>query len=389
METHDDIQEDFCIKLDEYPLLTKFSTQEYYKTQTFVDTFARYVPHGFYFRFIITLNESGYVIVTPVLVSITSQIKDYYKANPGFFSDYVSFQLQNSGILPSLIELLLLGNQLAIALRVIEKPIRDFTDTFFSFHKDQSFFTMLQYYHFSQPFVLGTEVLLGYNEDESFLPHQLLPNLPFPEKFGRLSNVYKSITDANSELSADGVSPVVLRGKYKNGDTMVFSDTVLRHATITTKEVINESDYSMQITIPKKGPSSVRNVQTTTVHVCSKREKTTPEMVINRQAIAMFIYSNADKHDPAIFGIPFVIDATTSMRVKTINFNKDTFKTFVRSLNMIESDHCLPILLDTAISAEQTSMELFNRGGKRRRSNRRKTKKNKKNIKRKSRHVAV
>jgi hypothetical protein len=28
-----DIQEDFCIKLDEYPILTKFSTSEEYKTK--------------------------------------------------------------------------------------------------------------------------------------------------------------------------------------------------------------------------------------------------------------------------------------------------------------------------------------------------------------------
>jgi len=386
MATHD-IQEDFCIQLDEYPVLTKFSTQKYYKTKDFVDTFARFVPNGFYFRFLISLNESGYVTVTPALVDITPQIKEYYNANPGFFSDYVSFQLQNSGILPYLIELLLLGNKLAIALRVITKPTIDFTDTFFSFHKDQSFFTMLQYYHFNEPFVLGTELLLGYNEDKSFLPHQLLPELHLPEKFGRLSNTYKSITDANSELSTERISPVVLRGKYNNGDTMVFSDTVLRHATITTKEVIDESDYSMQITIPKK---SIMGVHKTNVRVCSKREKTTDEMVINRQAIAMFIYLNTDTYYPENLGKPFVIIPSTPIReVKTVNFNKDTFKTFVRSLTMIELDECITLPLGVSepsvFQQLQAGLNVHNRGGKRRRN---KSKKNKKNIKRKSRRVA-
>uniref|UniRef100_A0A6C0K3B6 Uncharacterized protein n=1 Tax=viral metagenome TaxID=1070528 RepID=A0A6C0K3B6_9ZZZZ len=372
-----DIQEDFCIKLNEYPILTKFSTSDEFKTPEFLAEFEKLVPGGGYFYFRIELGPDGNIIVTPSLSRLQSSIIYNYRSNPGFFSAYVSFQLKNSGILPSIVELILLGNQVGIALRVIARSKRDFSSSFFNFHKDQSIFTMLQYYNFSQPFVFGTEVLLGYKEHETLLPHQLLGVLPLPEKVGNLSNAFSTISAVNSELKDSGVDAVVLRGKYNNGDTMTFSDPLLRHATIKANEVFESN--AIKISIPKRDQSSERNVHEDTVQVCSMREPTTPEMVDNRQAIAMFLFLDTENYtgySREKFGEPIIIDPTPTREIKTINFNKDEFKGFVETLSSGEG--CV-VIRDLTITS---------RGGikqkpyKRKQSNKKnKTNKKKKTIK--------
>ena len=369
---HDDIQEDFCLQLDHYPLLTKFATTEEYKQETFVKEFARLIPSGMYFNFRIQLDERRNIKITPLLNSVPSHIKDNYKSNPDFFSSYMSLQLKNSNILPSLIDLLDLGKQVSIALRVIEKSTRDFTFSFFSFHKDQSIFTMLQYYHFTQPFVLGTEILLGYKEDDSLLPHELSPFSP--EKTGKLSKMHTTISEINAELKEEGTEAVILRGKYNNGDTMVFSDPLLRHATITPKEI--KEGNSMKITMPKKGSISSTNTRETSVRICSERETTTTEMVAGRQAVAMFIFldtRNYSHFGPDKYGTPFVIDLAGAPPIKTINFDKAGFKEFIKIMS--SGAGCFTL----------SDLKIISRGGKKRRLRRSKTKSGRKNKRRKSR----
>jgi len=370
-----DIQEDFCIKLNEYPILTKFSTSDEFKTPEFVAEFERLVPGGAYFRFRIELAPDGNIIVTPLLSGLQSSIIYNYRSNPEFFSAYISFQLANSGILPSLAELIHLGNQVTIALRVIARPKRDFSDSFFNFHKDQSIFTMLQYYNFGKPFVFGTEVLLGYKENETLLPHEISGVLPLPEKVGNLSNAFSTISSANSELKDSGINAVVLRGKYNNGDTMIFSDPLLRHATIKANDVVESN--AIKIKIPKKGQISQRNIHEDSVQVCSVREPTTPEMVDNRQAIGMFIFLDTEDYSselysPDKFGVPIVIGLTPTREVKTINFNKDEFKDFVETLSSGEG--CV-VIRDLTITS---------RGGKRKTNKRKHRNKKNKTIKKKS-----
>jgi hypothetical protein len=369
-----DIQEDFCIKLNDYPILTKFSTSEEYKTKEFFDEFERLVPGGLHFTFRIEFAPDGNIIVTPLLSNIPSNIRDNYRSNPGVFSAYISFQLVNSGILPSLAELIRLGNQVSIALRVIARPKRDFADSFFNFHKDQTIFTMLQYYNFGKPFVFGTEVLLGYKENDTLLPHEISGILPLPEKVGNLSTVFSTISDVNSELKDSGVNAVVLRGKYNNGDTMIFSDPLLRHATIKANEVFESN--AIKIKIPKKGQISSHNVHEDSVQVCSVREPTTPEMVNNRQAIGMFIFLDTENYSgelysPNKFGEPFKINLTPVKEIKTVNFNKDEFKGFVETLSSGEG--CV-VIRDLTITS---------RGGKRKSNKRKRTNKQKKTIKKK------
>lgn len=363
-----DIQEDFCIKLDEYPILTKFSTSEEYKTKEFFDEFERLVPGGLHFTFRIELGSDGNIIVTPLLTNIPSNIRDNYRTNLPFFSAYISFQLINSRILPSIEEIIRLGNQVSIALRIIARPKRDFTYSFFNFHKDQTIFTMLQYYNFGKPFVFGTEVLLGYKENETLLPHELLTVLPLPEKVGNLSTAFSTISDVNSELKDSGVNAVVLRGKYNNGDTMIFSDPLLRHATIKANEVFESN--TIKIKIPKKGHISSHNVHEDSVQVCSVREPTTPEMVNNRQAIGMFIFLDTENYSsklysPDKFGEPFTINLTPTREIKTINFNKDEFKGFVETLSSGEG--CV-VIRDLTITS---------RGGIKQKGNKRKQSNNK------------
>lgn len=365
----DDIQEDFCLQLDHYPLLTKFATTEEYKQEEFVKDFAKLIPNGMYFNFRIQLDESRNIKITPLLDSVPSYVKENYKRNPDFISNYMSLQLKNSNILPSLIDLLDLRKQVSIALRVIAKSTRDFTFSFFSFHKDQSIFTMLQYYHFTQPFVLGTEILLGYKEDESLLPHELSPFSP--EKTGKLSKMHTTISEINAELKEEETESVILRGKYNNGDTMVFSDTLLRHATITPKEI--KEGNSMKITIPKKGDISSTNTRETSVRICSERETTTTDMVTGRQAVAMFIFLDTQDYSyPGDkYGTPFVIDLAGTPPIKTINFDKRGFKGFIKSMS--SGQGCFRV----------SDLTIISRGG-RKKTKRVRTRKVRKNKRRKS-----
>jgi hypothetical protein len=231
---------------------------------------------------------------------------------------------------------------------------------------------MLQYYNFDEPFDFGTEVLLGYEEEEINLPHELLGVLPLPEKVGNLSNAFSTISAVNSELKDSGVHAVILRGKYNNGDTMTFSDPLLRHATIKPDDY--RGSNAIEISIPKKGQFSSYNVGTNkaTVKVCSVREPTLTEMVNNRQAIAMFLFIDTENYtgySREQFGDPIVIDPTPAREIKTINFNKDQFKGFVETLSSGEG--CV-VIDDVTITS---------RGGKRRQKN--KINKKKKTIKKK------
>jgi hypothetical protein len=365
-----DIQEDFCLKLDNYPLLTKFSTTEEYKQEKFVKDFAGLIPNGMYFNFRIQLVERRNIKITPLFDNVPPSIKRNYEENKAFFSDYMSLQLKNSNIFDSLIDLLDLGKQVSIALRVIAKSTRDFTPSFFSFHTDQTVFTMLQYYHLTQPFVFGTEILLGYEEDESLLPHELFPFSP--EKTGILSKMRKTISEINAELKVEGTDAVILRGKYNNGDTMVFSDPLLRHATITSKEI--REGNSMQITIPKK--ESLSSTKKASVRICSERETTEEVMVTGRQAIAMFIFLDTRDYShfgPEKYGTPFVIDLAGAPPIKTINFDKAGFKEFIKIMS--SGAGCFTL----------SDLKIISRGGKKRRLRRSKTKSGRKNKRRKSR----
>jgi hypothetical protein len=229
---------------------------------------------------------------------------------------------------------------------------------------------MLQYYNFTQPFVFGTEVLLGYKEHETLLPHQLLSVLPLPKKVGKLSNAFSTISTVNSELKDSGVDAVVLRGKYNNGDTMTFSDPLLRHATIKANEVFESN--AIKISIPKRDQSSHLNVHQDRVQVCSMREPTTQEMVDNRQAIAMFLFLDTENYtgySREKFGEPIIIDPTSSREIKTINFNKDKFKGFIKTLS--SGKGCV-VIRDLTITS---------RGGKRANKKKRTNKKTKRTVK--------
>jgi len=156
---------------------------------------------------------------------------------------------------------------------------------------------------------------------------------------------------------------------------MIFSDPLLRHATIKANEVVESN--AIKIKIPKKGQISSHNVHEDSVQVCSAREPTTPEMVDNRQAIGMFIFLDTEDYSselysPDKFGVPIVIGLTPTREVKTINFNKDEFKDFVETLSLGEG--CLVI----------RGLTITSRGGKRKRTNKQNKKnKNTKTIKKK------
>jgi hypothetical protein len=103
------------------------------------------------------------------------------------------------------------------------------------------------------------------------------------------------------------------------------------------------------------------------------REPTTPEMVNNRQAIAMFLFLDTENYtgySREKFGEPTIIDPTPTREIKTINFNKDEFKGFVETLSSGEGCVVIKDLIITSRGGKK--------GNKRKRTNKKNVKTNKK-----------
>ena len=392
MSDSDDVQEDFQITINGgYPFIKKFSFQHILTPRDFISD-ALMKMNGFRnvgvsehtMSFVLEIGET--IKISPIFQT-QYQLNEYTETTvKSFFLEYISNQLNNSGILDALRDVPTKSNGqnenncLVITLKAFRVSLGSTI-----YHYDSSLFTILQYFNKTESgedLVLGTEVLLGYDNPSSTLhPESKLDDsneVFYPEDVtGHLiSENFNMVKSVNRELKEQGFQPILLRGLYKSGDTLVLTNTLYRHAVINPLEKFDEENNNI-MTI--KVGNSLKQI-TDRVCVCSHRIKTTPKDKYDRQALVMFIDIVAEKdikdRENFKIGDPVTLISTPIVPVKTVNFNRDEYGEFIRALKISDTS-CLCIE-----TGSLHQLRIQNRGGKKtkKRSNKRfKSKKNNKN----------
>jgi hypothetical protein len=228
------------------------------------------------------------------------------------------------------------------------------------YHNDNVLFQILQYSNKSKPYTLSTELLMYHNmeEIETRSVHSSLekgpdgnPYFP-PEIMGPLvHDRYEMVKRIYREIS-DGLT--VLRFKLNKNDTVVFPDTLWKHAATNKNEQIirNESGIANKMKI------EMYRYVSKEVNICQERIRVSEEDVVNRQLILLSCYKNDYYMDPEGFSPEFefkIQDAPgpspEAIPVPEINLSEGHCVEFFKLLN--RGDSCISL----------GPVNVFNRGG--------------------------
>ena len=401
------IQKDFGITIDGYPFIKKFTAKLEYSTSTFIQKFLTNTQRcggSFRFKFDIITGQIT-LISTSFQRSAMSVIHERLEVDPKqYLFDYLSYQLINSGVLPSLTDIPLGGAPSPprkksskskspsksnapkkVIIITLSGASSSRTDATFHYDRD-ALFTMFQYFKGDKSQIFGTELLLGYeNAEEKPNTYMDKDTRSYnPENVGqRISDLHNKMTAIHSKIN----KPVVLRGIYNQGDTLVFANTLLKHAVITPSEIVNLGEKTMSIDIEApeemvKG-MPVRKKFKTEVKICQHRQETGKNHLLNRQLIGVGVSIANEESIPKdgvddIEYIPIgVLVAGEPIPVNIVDFDEAKYAEFIEILNE-EKDSCFKIKGVDALS----EIDLSNRGGKSVRNRRRR--KNKRTRKRRN-----
>jgi hypothetical protein len=438
-----DIQENINILLDGYPFLKVFSRPrdlDIFSKANF-DIINQF--DGMYFK--INIVDGRAVSASPYLITnnhvignevdetqdqIAMGMKTDYLTNKPLIENYVRYQLINSGVLDFLPNVPITRGHTNKRFKRIYDPITkqfvrwepspEFESIVFvrlqisitsilstRYHNDSNLFQILQYDQTdskkrrilgsANAYVLGSELLFYHENDyttihrrlkkdstgESVFSTEIMGDLVV-EKHNLVKKIYNTI-------KAEGLSPPLLRHKLHNGDTMVFPDTLWKHAVIDAKE--NRDANIIHIDVA----NTYRETNIIDVNVCAERIPTNSSEYDGRRLIGLFCGILEVYLEPQYLLEPFSLldDGPTKIEehIPTINFDEGECTEFLSQLS--RGDGCITI---TDVATE-TSAVILNRGGakhrkaktntnKRRRVKRRKTNKRrtprKKYIKRKT-----
>jgi hypothetical protein len=413
-----DIQEDFQITINSgYPFMKKFPIQpdidprEYIRRSLVtMSDFRNLSDDKYSLSFILDIGD---VITISPIFQTGSQERGYSDPDKAaFFRDYISNQLNNSGILDALRDVPTMNNGRNSNKIVI--TLKGFYSSLGSnmYHYDSSLFTILQYFNNSEdPFVLGTEILLGYENPLAVEHGETVKQNGedvYPENVtGRLiSENFNMIKSSNRSLKAQNFHQILLRGLYRPGDTLVLTNTLYRHGVIDPNEKFKEDDSNiMKITVDAD-PVGSSITTPDTVKICSHRIKTSNEHKRNRQLLVMFIDTVSVSRISSTFKIgpsaPLI--TTPVIPVKSVNFNAEQYEGFIKALSLVD-ESCVSIGMASSMPIPSPSdsvlraasgpgaIDFYNRGGKKikkqsnkkRKSNIFKTRKQKKITKRRYR----
>jgi len=237
--TEDDIQENFSLKIDGYPLLKKFRGDEEYTSWEFLQEMKFF--SGLVFKGIVYISENRVMaeiyplfkpettiyerifrrfnfVYDPILESFSNLTLKEYLANKSHkkLENFIIQQLNISGIVhPSLLQQPDSPNRLIqFTFYVRDKSLEE---TYF--HNDQNFFNIITYFKKSNSIfnpVFGSNIL--FTDQSKFTYHasaypqdwlsRKFPDIPdisgfwahelhgrYPEKFGKVSTIQKGIID--------------------------------------------------------------------------------------------------------------------------------------------------------------------------------------------------
>lgn len=350
------VQPDFSLSINGYPFIKKFSPKNTeYTNPDFFDSLMMPFKGMMQYYFKITFISDDEIGIRPVKPSL--QMTDAVKA-------YIKHQLINSGILAALRNVPVskpgskIPNDLMFAFRCVK-----YSDSGKSYHQDHCLFIMLNYYHKTNNFVFGSELLLGDNTP-SACEHQAMTE-----------DVGDSLRSAYATVKTMLHNPIVFRGIYENGSTLVWADPLLKHAVPNQHENISEDasgkKNNMQVTIFGENRQQIPAI----VKICSERLITTDSDIAgNRRLFGIFVYLNT-KHNyiEAELEDEFKLDIHSEVPLASLDLTEEGLSEFIGKLHT-----------DPGECTTMGGVKFFNRGGKKRRLRRSKTNKNKKISKRKS-----
>ena len=413
-----DIQQNYCITLDGYPFLKVFPSEpDMFSTRTL-----NMLCHGGLLRkMLFRINISEVMVentltkkctsVSPYFIDFTDtrkpgealileakHIETYYLRNKTLIETYIKYQLINSGILDVLPNIPITDHEpvkfyeqkldqnkkfigwlpsprydSCICVRLNPNKV-SLTST--AYHNDSNLFQILQYSREKQPYVLGSE-LLFYHDDDTVI-HRLVERneqgVPFfpEEKMGNLIHSrYELVKKIYQNIRDSGGSPPILRHKLNNGDTMVFPDTLLKHAVIDSQEKRDNNILHIKVSNIDRGDNELD------VIVCSERLRTVKNDYDGRSVIGLFCFLNNHYMEPEFFLDTFSLMDYDPLHIDIIDVDAETCQTFLQSIS--NGNGCVNI----------SNVKIINRGGgkyrtKKNKNKHRKFKKTKREITKKN-----
>jgi len=401
-----DIQENVSILLEDYPFLKVFSKPADFDIFSEKNFDILDKLRGMLFRINFEGDPKKAVSVTPYVENgIVAESETIYNTNKTMIEGYIKYQLVNSGILDALSDIPIIKSTEKNYKRV-EDNNRNFirwedsdpfdscicvrlnpgrkSNTSTSYHNDSTLFQILQYSRKPLPYVLGSE-LLFYHENDNTVIHSAIENkenvaeglLEFPEaKLGKLihdryelaKTIYKEIKSQTPDTAAPQEPIAHLRFKLKNGDTMVFPDTLWKHAVINPNEKIKEN--ILHIDLANKNRAYTDN----SVRLCSARIPTI-DQYDGRSIIGMFCFINNNRYmNPENFlkEEEFQLTDIEANPVPIINLTKEGCIDFLTPFS--NGTGCITI----------NGVNIKSRGGKNRKKRAKRTKKTRKSRRRKT-----
>lgn len=225
--------------------------------------------------------------------------------------------------------------------------------TYRNYHNDSTLFQILQYSQARKPYVLGSELLFYHENDDSVIHYGIVrtkENVPyFPKETygGLVHDKYELVKKIYNNIRTSGLTPPLFRHKLNNGDTVVFPDTLLKHAVINPKE--RREGTTLHIDIATRNRDKNNKLGVT---VCSERVITDQSEYDGRRIIGMFCYINKSYIDPAFLISEFGLDTISPLPIPQINLNEEHCTAFLSQLS--KGDGCIDI----------GGVEIKHRGGK-------------------------
>jgi hypothetical protein len=393
-----DIQENVSILLEDYPFLKVFSKPEGF--DIFSESNFKILEQlggRMLFRINLEAGPEKTVSVTPyVETGSVADVISIYNPNKTMIEGYIKYQLVNSGILDALSDIPITTGIKQEQYERVEKNGKfvnwgdspEFnscicvrlnpgkkSNTSTSYHNDSTLFQILQYSKSNSTYVLGSE-LLFYHENDLTVTHRGIEKTAkgltvFPEeKFGTLiHDRYELAKNMYGEIKIKNPEAPHLRFKLNNGDTMVFPDTLWKHAVINPKENEKRDGNILHIDLA----NALRNYEANSVKVCSERLVTDQSHYDGRSIIGMFCFINDIRFmKPENFLATFPLTGIEPKPMPIINLTKEGCKEFLTPFS--DGTGCTTI----------NGINIKSRGGKNRKKRAKRTKKTRKSRRRKT-----
>jgi len=357
MAADHNIRENVSILLENYPFLKVFSKPADF--DSFIETNFAVLKklRGMLFRINFDETTKKTISVTPYIdegYRDVAESKTIYYANKTMIEKYIKYQLVNSGILDSLSDIPIIKRveddspEFNSCICVRLNP-RKKSNTFVNYHNDGTLFQILQYCRPQESNVLGSE-LLFYHENDLTVIHRGIvvstegtPEFPIAthgniihDRYNLAKKIYNKIKSKKPPplppqelappLTPQEPAPLAhIRFILKNGDTMVFPDTLWKHAVINPNE--KKDGNILHIKIANKQ----REDEDKQVKVCSKRIRTEQTQYDGRRIIGLFcfIYDKYMKPENLLDAETFVLTVGRPIPVPIINLTEDDCERFL------------------------------------------------------------